>query len=179
MVQIIKLLGNKNFIKIISFFFKNPMEEFSQTNLITKVKLSKVTLIKQLKELVDAGILLIKRVGNVNLYRLNAENLFAKRLKVLFILSELEQLKELSNKYNVEIYLYGSCARGEDTKESDIDIMVIGTIDKPLFLNEIKNLSEKIGKEIKAQIFSKQEWSLMARKDPAFYERVEKDKVKL
>lgn len=38
---------------------------------------------------------------------------------------------------------------------------------------------KKINKGIRVKIFSKQEWSLMAKKDPAFYERVEKDKVKL
>lgn len=179
MVQLIRLLGNKNIIKILSFFFRNPTKELSQIELLKKTKISKATLIKWLKLLVDEQITLMKKVGVTNLYKLNNENNFVKYLKILFTISELDPIKELSQKHNSDIYLYGSTARGENVENSDIDLLVIGSPDKIALVKDINNISQKINKEIKMQIFSKQEWSLMARKDPAFYERVEKDKVKL
>lgn len=179
MVQLIRLLGNKNIVKIISFFIKNPTGEFSQTNIMKKIKIAKATLIKWLRLLTDEKILLMKRIGATNLYRLNNSSTFVKYLKILFTLSGLEPLKELSKKYNIALYIYGSCARGENVEKSDIDLLIIGKADKGSIINDVKGTSEKINREIKPQIFSKQEWSLMARKDPAFYERVEKDKVQL
>ena len=86
---------------------------------------------------------------------------------------------DLLAKHNVNVYLYGSAARGEDVESSDIDLLLIGKLDKSTIVKELNKISKKIKKEIKFQIFSRQEWSLMARNDPAFYERVEKDKVKL
>lgn len=179
MVQLIRLLGNRNIIKILSFFFRNPTKEFSQIGLLKKIKIAKATLIKWLKLLVDKEIILMKRIGVTNLYRLNNGNNFVKYLKILHTLSELSLLRELSKKYYVDIYLYGSTARGEDVEQSDIDLLVISNLNASVLVKDIKELSEKIKKEINIKVFSKQEWSLMARKDPAFYERVEKDKVKM
>ena len=175
MVQLIRLLGNKNIMKILLFFFRNPTKEFSQIELLKKIKTAKATLIKWLRLLIDERIILMKRIGVTNLYKLNNENTCVKYLKILFTISELESIKKLSQKYNLDIYVYGSAARGENVEKSDIDLLVIGKPDKSDLIKEISNISEKI----KVAVFSKQEWSLMARKDPAFYERVEKDKVKL
>jgi len=179
MVQLIKLLGNKNIIKTLSFFFRNPTKELSQTKLLKQIKIAKATLIKWLRLLVDERVLLMEKIGVTNLYKLNNDNNIVKYLKILFTISELEPLREISEKYSSFFYVYGSSARGENVETSDIDLLIIGKPDKSGLTKDINNFSEKIKKEIKTQIFSEQEWSLMARKDPAFYERIEKDKVKL
>jgi len=179
MVQLIKLLGNKNIMKILSFFFRNSTEEFSQVKLLKKIDMAKATMIKWLKVLIEENILSIKKIGATNIYRLNNEHTFVKYLKILFTISELEPIKELSKKQKIDSYIYGSSARGENVEKSDVDLLVIGKPDIHDLRRGTAKLSGKIGKEIKIQTFSKQEWSLMARKDPAFYERVEKDKVEL
>ncbi len=179
MVQLIELLGNKNVVKVLSFFFRNQTKEFSQIGLIKNTKIAKATMVKWLKMMVNEETLLMSRVGVTNLYRLNNESNLVKYLKIISTLAELEPLKELSKKYGISIYLYGSSARGEDVEKSDVDLLVIGKPDKASLARETGKIAERIKKEIKTQIFSQQEWSLMARKDSAFYERVEKDKVKL
>jgi len=179
MVQLIRLLGNENIIKILSFFFRNQTKEFSQIELLKKIKIAKATMIKWLSVLINEDILFMKKIGATNLYRLNNDETLVKQLKILFTLSELGVLKDLSKKYESDFYVYGSSARGENVEKSDIDLLIIGNLDKSLVMKEIKDISERINGEIKPQIFSKQDWSMMARKDPAFYERVEKDKVKL
>ena len=179
MVQLIKLLGNKNIMKILEFFFKYPTTEFSQTQLLKKIKIAKATLIKWLKPLLNEKILLMKKIGATNLYKLNNDKAFVKNLKLSYTISDVGPILDLSEKYDVNTYLYGSSARGENVESSDIDLLVIGRPDKSKLTKELNDISTKIKRKIKPQIFSKQEWSLMARKDPAFYERVEKDKVEL
>ena len=50
-------------------------------------------------------------------------------------------------------------------------------IKKEDIIADIGKASEKIKRQIKAEIFSYLEWSQVAKKDRAFYERVEKDKI--
>jgi len=77
----------------------------------------------------------------------------------------------------INIYVYGSYARGEDLETSDIDILIIGKINKEDIINDIDEISKRLGKNINAKIFSSFEWIKMKEKDKAFYERVEKDKI--
>ena len=88
-------------------------------------------------------------------------------------------MKQSEKKYNIQIFLYGSAARGEDIENSDIDLLVIGKINKERLIPEIKKISNNIGREIKIIIFNTLEWSQLVRKDAPFYERVEKDKIRL
>ena len=85
----------------------------------------------------------------------------------------------LKKKYNIKVYLYGSASRGEDSKESDIDLLIIGDIKRQGIINNIDKLSKKFNKKITLQIFNELEWVNLEKKDKAFYERAEKDKIEL
>jgi predicted nucleotidyltransferase len=72
-----------------------------------------------------------------------------------------------------ELYLYGSASRGEDVEGSDVDILVIGK--ERAIVERVRVIDGRI----KASFFSPLEWAKVAREDPAFYERVEKDRIRL
>ena len=175
MVQIDGLLGNKELMKIIDFFISNPNQEFSQTETRKEIKISKTTLIKWITELKKLNFIILRKIGPSNLYKLNKDNSVVKQIKVLKTLFQLEPLKQI----NAEIYVYGSAARGEDIKDSDIDLLIIGRLNRKDVIEEIDKLSKKINKRISFKIFDRKEWSLISRKDKAFYERVEKDKIRI
>lgn len=178
MVQLNELLGGKSLLKVLNFFLRNPSKKISYTNVRNKVKIAKATLTKCLNFLLDKNFIKVEKIGVTKLYQLNKENLVIKQLKILDKILLLDKIKNLK-KYNIKAYLYGSVARGEDTEESDIDLLIIGKIKKEQIFNDINKISKEIGREIKIQIFSDLDWSLMSRKDKPFYERVEKDKVRL
>ena len=177
MVKINELLGNKNLINILSFLIESD-EELSQTKIRNKIKMSKATLIKWLKYLEKNNFVNIKIEGVSKLYKLNKENTILKQFKILNNIIKIQELNNLI-KNNIKIYLYGSCARGEDSKESDIDLLIIGNIKKHEIIEEINKLSKKLNKKITLQIFSELEWANLDKKDRAFYERVEKDKIEI
>ena len=179
MVQIIELLGNKNAIKLIAFFLRNPTLQIYQQEIRKRVKLSKATLIKWLNMLVKQDILRFKEYGRAKVYFLQRENPIVKHLKILDNLFLTCNIKNIADKHEVRIYLYGSAARGEDVENSDIDILITGKIKKEDIIEDIGKISEKIKRQIKAEIFSYLEWSQVAKKDRAFYERVEKDKIEI
>lgn len=178
MVQLIEL-GNRNLLELLRFFIRNPSNKISYTNLRKKTKIAKATLTKHLSFLLKEEIIKVERIGLNKIYQLNKENYTVKHLKILDNLLQLSDLIGLGKKYSIEIYLYGSASRGEDIEESDIDLMLIGKIKKEDILAEIKKISLKINREIKIVIFTQLEWSQISRKDAPFYERVEKDKIRL
>lgn len=178
MVKINELLGNKNLIKILDFLVENS-EEISQTKIRNKIKIAKATLIKWLNYLEKNNFVSIKIEGVSKLYKLNKENNILKQFKILNNIIKIQDLNLLIKKHNIKIYLYGSAARGEDSKESDIDLLIIGNVKRQDIINDIDKLGKKINKKITLDMFNDLEWANMERKDKAFYERIEKDKIEL
>lgn len=178
MVQLIEL-GNRNMLEVLSFFIRNPSAKISYTDLRKKLKLAKATITKHLNFLLKEEIIKVERIGLNKIHQLNKENYTVKHLKILDNLLRLSDIVEVGKKYGIEIYLYGSASRGEDTEESDIDLLLIGKIKKEEILADIKKISDKLNREIKVAVFTQLEWSQISRKDAPFYERVEKDKIRL
>jgi predicted nucleotidyltransferase len=82
------------------------------------------------------------------------------------------RIQKISNK----IVLYGSCATGEDTSESDIDLFIISR-EKSKVLNEIRKEAGVMKREIKAVIVSGEEYLLMRNKEEEFLDELNKGVV--
>jgi len=175
MVQLFELLTERSAIKILEFFLDNPSKEFYEAEIREKSDVAKASSVKWLKTLAKLEFLSKRNKGRMILYKLNSENQVVKELKRLKIISLLvPEFKGM----NVEVYLYGSCARGESKEDSDIDIIVMGKQTREI-IDNIGKIEKKIGKKIKPSFYTQMEWGKMSREDPAFYERVEKDKIRL
>jgi predicted nucleotidyltransferase len=168
----IEILGNKISLKVLFLFLENPRSEFYEKEIQQKLKVARGSIRKWLDLLKNKGFIYKVQRGRLNIYRLNSENPMVKQLKILYTISRL-----LSNfekiKGEAEYYLYGSAARGEDAEDSDIDILVLGK-DRSI-IGKIKSINKKI----KVSFFTPLEWARIAKEDPAFYERVERDKIRL
>ena len=161
------------FLKVVKFFLDNPFEEVYLRQLAKKLKLSSFAIKKYADLLIKENFIKEERKANLRYFRANIDNLFFKQLKIAFniklILNSglLDFLKQ--NLANVSsIVLFGSMAKGEDDKNSDVDILIIGK-EKHLDLNEFE---EKIDKEITLHIFSWSEWNKQAVENKAFYSDV-------
>lgn len=175
MVQIIELLGNKKALKLLYFLSDHSSESFSYTELAAKTKLARATLSKWLRFLVQMKLILVLENNSRQGYGVNRKHPFVKQLRLIRTLSWLNSLTELK----AGIYLFGSAARGEDTVESDMDLLVIGNLHKEEIIAKTRKIEKKYRRKIQLQVFTLQEWVRMGQKDPAFFQRVEKDKVML
>jgi predicted nucleotidyltransferase len=175
-MDLITLVGNKQLIKITTYFLKNPTVKPTQKELIGTTNIAKATAIKHLSQLVKENILNCKKIGVTNIYSLNNERTIVKELKKLHTILQLNSLHSTEHE---EIYLYGSCARGEQTEQSDIDLLIITPEKQPKITTTIEKISRKLKKEINYRIFTPLEWAMTQKKDNAYYTRVEKDKIKL
>lgn len=157
-------------LKVVKFFLENPYEDVYLRLLAKKLNLSPFAVKKYADLLIKENFITEERKANLRYFKANINNLFFKYIKIAFniklILSSglLDFLKE--NISNIStIVLYGSMAKGEDEKKSDVDILVIGK-EKYLSLDKFE---EKIRKNITLHIFSWSEWNKKAKQDKAFY----------
>jgi predicted nucleotidyltransferase len=176
MIQLNEILGKESPMELLNFFLEYSKQEFSETEVRKKTKLARATVNKWLKILLNLNLLTQTTKGKMKIYKANTEFVVTRQLKILLNIVKL--LPHIGDIKNVQIYLYGSAARGEDLEDSDIDLLIIGKPDKSIF-DYIETIEAKVGRRVKMSFYTELEWSSMARKDPAFYERVEKDKIRL
>jgi len=157
-------------LKILWFFIDNPYEEVYLRELAKKLSLSVFAIKKYVDILVDEKLVLEYRRANLRYFKGNMNSLFFKSLKTSFNIQSIEKsgligfIKE--EMVNVtSIVLFGSMAKGENDKDSDIDILIIGK-EKNLAVSEF---GKKMGREITLHVFSWSDWNKQAKENKAFY----------
>jgi len=109
-----------------------------------------------------AGLFLRQKVGNLTYYSLNTsfplyeelKAIVSKTIGIEYILKE--GLKTIES-IRVAI-IYGSVASGEDTGNSDIDILLIGNPDMDELVNNVQEMEKKLGREINYVLYTPEEF---------------------
>ncbi|MBL7160084.1 MAG: nucleotidyltransferase domain-containing protein [Candidatus Aenigmarchaeota archaeon] len=170
------ILASKKELKILNLFLENQKKEFYQSEIARKTRFSRTTIIKWVKTL-EKKQMIIKIKKGMTYYKLNKENPLIKQLKIMKTISQLQEALKILKDEPIEIYLFGSCARGEDEKESDIDILIIGKSNKISWFIDSANKIAK--KQVRPIVKTPLEYSDLARKDRLFYDNIEKNKIRL
>ncbi|MFH1511367.1 MAG: nucleotidyltransferase domain-containing protein [Candidatus Woesearchaeota archaeon] len=119
---------NMGQLQIARQFFENPTKSFQIRGLAKTLRIPKTTVSYQLRHLLLQGIIIKEKKGVFPSYRANdtAEAYrFCKRQDFLKRLMESKLLDYLEQKATQKcIFLFGSFAKAEYSKESDIDLFV-------------------------------------------------------
>jgi hypothetical protein len=112
-------------IKLLTFLARNPSREVYLRQLAGEVGASPSGCFTAIKGLFEDNLVTRRRSGRNVYWRANAENPGLRSFKVFISIKELEgalkRVRDLSSK----VILFGSCATGEDTDSSDVDLMVV------------------------------------------------------
>lgn len=159
--------------KILKFFFEEPNREVYLRELAKHLNTSLFTTKKCLDRLVEEGLILERKNGKMRIFKANMDNLVFKNLKKTYTIEKIlksglidflkEKIPLLSS-----IVLYGSAARGEDTKNSDLDFLIIG---KKTHLS-LDKFKIKLGREINILIYKHSEWKEKVRENKGFYQNL-------
>lgn len=150
---------NKNVIKIIDVLKKDRLY-FNQIYELTHIK-SKNNLLKNLNLLVNLKILNKEKNKSNTFYSINYENQFTLILLELINVNKLQNLpferrraivELIENTKPVMSVLFGSTAKGNFKKNSDIDMLLVYNFKTKDIDNEIKDISSKYGVRINAVI---------------------------
>ena len=139
---------------------RNFLSDYSRgiygRELIKKVKMSPKAIALTLKEIEDEGILSSKMKGNIKYYSFNFFNpLVAEQIAFFEKWNALEFFEKHKNLFDFfknmggeAVVVFGSYAKGNYSKGSDLDVFVVGKIDSVKLKELAKNYS------IKLQVFS-------------------------
>ncbi len=120
-------------------------------------------LLRELRSLETAGILMSQRRGNQVLYRLNSRcpiypELVGLVLKTVGLADVLrEQLQPYADRIHCA-YVYGSLASGEASWDSDVDLMIVGDISLKDVSQALRKAAHILGREINPTLYRPREY---------------------
>lgn len=161
----------KNCKKIILLLGDYPEREFFSKEIAGILDISLGGTHNGLKYLAKEKIVEAEQRGNMKFYRINGENPLVKQLKTTAVVEKLLPLIDKIKKDCEEIILFGSTSRGEQTRNSDIDLFVLTHTPE-----DVKKGIAKYQKKlpVKPVIKTPNQWSELEIKEPEFYKEVKR-----
>jgi DNA-binding transcriptional ArsR family regulator len=141
-----------------------PEKAWYVSELARRMGVPSSSLQRELQDLTSAGILKSHRQGRMVYYQANAESPFFPDLRGLLLKTAglvdvlRNALKPLVAKITVA-FVYGSIASGQAGSESDIDLMVIGSVSPQDLALPLRRAREQLTREINPTVYSVAEFN--------------------
>lgn len=179
-----KLIASKTRQKLLGMFLTNTEKEYYLRDVARRLKENINSIRRELKNLEDAGVVKSRKEGNLKYYSTNKANPIYPELKSIYLKTEGlgdEIRKELPKAGKIDnAFIYGSYAQGTEKQDSDIDLMIIGAVEQTRLAGIIKDLEDRLGKDINYSVFTREEYKLRQdRKDPYITDVSRGKKIKL
>lgn len=135
------------------------------------------TLLRELDKLSSAGLLQRREQGNQVLYQADREHPLFADLAAMFrkthgVAAALRQaLAPVRERIRVAL-IFGSVARGTQTAGSDIDLLVIGTLDFDELVQRLHPVQQALRREINPVLYSAIEFRARVERGEAFVRNV-------
>ncbi|MEE9327446.1 MAG: nucleotidyltransferase domain-containing protein [Cocleimonas sp.] len=145
--------------KVMGLLFRKPDTSFYLNEIVRLADMGKGTIKRELEKMTQAGLLTVKRIGNQTHYQANPaspvyDELISISRKTFGLADVIRQALQTDSSFLADdsiqyAFIYGSIAKGEDTAQSDIDLMIIGD---GLAYTDMMNLLIPIEKELQRPI---------------------------
>jgi uncharacterized protein len=169
------ILSSRVRAEIFRLLFGLEEKELHLREMERQASVSLGTIRQDLQKLVKLDLVKSRRDGNRLYYRANIEHpLYAViRQLVLKTAGLLEILKSVLDREGVEVaFVFGSLAGGREKAESDVDLMVIGSIGLRTLSTWLAGISEQIGREINPHTMSAEEFRRRKHRSDHFLSHV-------
>lgn len=157
--------------KVWDFLCRHPQEAFFGSEVARRTHLSKGGVNQILRTMARQGLVQTEKKGRMIFYRVDAKSPLMKQFKVFRNVAAAEELITKIKPLAEKAVLFGSCARGEDTSESDMDMFVVGREKDAI---RAMAAVKKDGRTVQWIIKTPQEFILMDTKEPVFYEEIQR-----
>ena len=168
-------LFTKSRQRVLGLLFSQPDRRFYTNEIMRHAAMGRGTIQRELDRLRRANILAVTREGNQNYYQANSNSpIYGELLGITrktFGLADVIRtaLEPLLPSIDLAL-IYGSIAKGTDTRHSDVDLMVVGnTIEYGDIVEVLLPVEESLGRLINPTIFSRESFQA---KGTSFLKRV-------
>jgi predicted nucleotidyltransferase len=163
--------------RILGLLLLNPNASYHVRELARLTNTAAGTLHKELTKLTIGGILQSKKVGNQVHYSANlACPIFEELASILRKTSGLADviagaLADKKNQINIA-FVFGSVARGEQQSNSDVDVMLIGTLSFGDAVQALHPAQAVLQREINPIVYSIEEYERRIKNNDSFIKEV-------
>lgn len=166
----------KNQILILKAFFNDSEKSYYLRQIGRLLGKEPGVFQRDINTLVTKGILKSYYQANSRFFKLSKDYPLYKELKSIISKTvgvEAILQKELSKIKEIKIaFMYGSFARGREDSLSDIDILIIGSIDENSLIRVVRKAEAKLSREINYVIFTKKDLIKSIKKKSVFLQDV-------
>lgn len=161
--------------RLLSYFFTNPQAKLYLRDIAAKLNIDPANLSRELVRLVEDGVFISQKQGNLKYFSLNSQYPLYQELKSMIskTIGVQGALENLLNKMTgiKRAFVYGSFAKNTERAGSDIDLCLI--IRKKEFkenplLEGLHKLERELGREINYMFFTEEEWGSKQRLKDSF-----------
>jgi len=157
-----KLFGSKTRVRMITRLVMNLQQTFYIRELSRELGIPYGMVYREIGNLAELGIITLEKRGKITLIHVNEglpylgdlRNLVLKTTGVSYVI-----LERIPDKDGIRFMLvFGSMASGDYGERSDIDLMVVGSMDEEPLLVAAKRIEEETGREVNYVLWSEEEF---------------------
>jgi predicted nucleotidyltransferase len=151
------LLG-KTRSAVLREMFLNPDRRVSFNELVRRVKSGDGAVARELKTLIDAGLVTEQREGNQRFLQARSDSPVFSELKSFISKTSgaafiVRQALAPLEKAIVVAFIFGSVAQGKEREGSDIDLFVVGTAGYSHITERLYAIEERLGRRVQVLYF--------------------------
>jgi predicted nucleotidyltransferase len=164
--------------RVLGQLFGRPGHTFYARELISLTGGGSGAVQRELARLESSGLITSGRRGAQKHYQANkASPLFEELCSIVSnTVAVAEPLRRALAPLATQItaaFVYGSVAKGKDTADSDIDLMIVSnTVGYPEVMNALFEVTQRLGREVNPTIYNAPELEMRLREGNAFVTRV-------
>ena len=154
----------KNRQRLLGALFGQPGRAWYAAELAKHLGVLRSGVQRDLKALTRAGLLKSYRKGHMVFFQANENAPVFPELHGLILktVGLVEALREMLAPMSKEIqvaFVYGSIAAAREQPESDVDLMIVGTIERMRLSRPLQQAGVQLGREVNVSIFSPAEFN--------------------
>jgi len=167
------IIFNRNPLLILSYLSKNNTGESISSHIAKKLDLAAGSVHQILRQFEEKGIVQSRQLGKSIIYEIDRQSPLFKSFRIFDNLLDLDDLFTRLKPMCRKIILFGSCATGDDTSQSDIDMLiVVDSEEREKVMAIISNYEST--REIKPVLVDIVELMEMENNDQVFYNEIMK-----
>jgi predicted nucleotidyltransferase len=160
--------------RVLALIFGHPESSFYVSEIVRSVSSGTGAVERELSRLQRSGLVSFERIGNQKHYRANRGSPVFAELQSLVVktVALTEPLNRALEPFADKIeagFVFGSVAKGTDTADSDIDLMVIGdALNYADLYAALQNAETVLGRKVSPIFLSPPEWRRKASRKGSF-----------
>jgi predicted nucleotidyltransferase len=168
--------------RVLGLLLLRPDEALHGREIARRTGLPAGTVTRELTKLAEVGLLRRDKRGNQQVYSANPQcPIFQELASILRKTSGLADVLRLALAPAVGqiqcAFVFGSVAQGRETSGSDVDVMIVGTLDFAQAVSLLYPAQAQLGREVNPKVYTPDEFAALAGSDAFLRQVLAKAKI--